>query len=258
MGTTLNVDTRNYGIGGQRSNSIAARQGGTPATIAVAGNTIPASGPVTVTPSMVIYSNSSGTGVSTGTGKLAGIAGTLAYDNAAQTTTFTRTTPGTAVWAPPTSVWVSDESVLNRGQITVIWSGRNSIRTVEPADIVKLIRSMVDHLKALDKRYLILEIAPEVGQEDLLPAPTTNRVRMDSLNAMLAAEFPHAFVPVASYLRGPALADSGITPTTQDTNDIANGQTPASFRSDTLHLNAAGNAAVARYVGDTITKKGWL
>ena len=123
----LGQPTTIQAIGGQGTPSISARQAGQPATVTFPNNTIPAdTSATTVTTSVVVYSTPSGTGVSSGLVTIAGVPGTLARDNAAGTVTFTRTTAGTAVWCPPTTPVIPDAATTYRGNIMVIWSGRNS------------------------------------------------------------------------------------------------------------------------------------
>jgi hypothetical protein len=251
------VAVRIQGIGGQGTPSISARQGGYPSFATFPNDTIPASGAATVTVSTIVYSSSSGTGTSSGHVTISGVPGTLARDNATNVHTFTRDAAGTAVWSPPTSPIITDEATLNRGQIAVIWSGRNSFKTMTPEDIVFHISQMVAYMTAGKKNFLVLEIAP-TDAEVSSPSPTADRVKLDTLNALLLKTFPHNFLPVARYLRGPALADMGLTPTAQDTTDIANGVTPTSLRGDTLHLNSTGNTAAARFVSNTLKAKGWI
>ncbi|WP_458116962.1 hypothetical protein [Arthrobacter sp. D2-10] len=254
---TGGVPTRNYGIGGQFTEAVSARQGGYPATVTFPDNTLPASGAVTVTTSVIIYSSPSGAGLSSGGVTIAGVHGTLTRDNATGTVTFTRDTPGSAVWVPPTTPIITDEATLNRGQMAVIWSGRNGFKITPPEDIVLRLQKMVEYMTAGRKRFLILEVAPDASEVSV-PSPTADRVKLDALNALLLRTFPHQFVPVAQYLRGPALSDLGLSPTAQDNTDIANGVTPTSLRSDGLHLNANGNTAAARLIANTLRAKGWI
>jgi hypothetical protein len=250
LGKTVSIQ----GIGGQGTQSIAARQGGYPATVTFPSDTMPAgTAPTTVTVSAVPYSSPSGTGTTSGTVTIAGVTGTLTRDNVTQVHTFTRAVAGAAAWVPPTTPIITQEAATYQGNVAVIWSGRNSFLTMTKEDIVLYIQKMIDFMTAGKKRFLVLEIAPS----DSETPGTANRTALDALNTLLQKTWPHNFVPVARYLRGPALADMGITPTTQDTTDIGNGITPVSLRGDALHLNPNGNIAVARLVSNTMKAKGW-
>jgi lysophospholipase L1-like esterase len=255
LATELGVITRNFGIGGQGAASIAARQGGSPALITAPSDTIPASGSFTVTSiSATPYSSPSGTGTSSGHGTLAGVPGTLTRDNVTNVTTFTRDTAGTAVWCPKNTPWVTDEAVANAAQMAIIWSGRNGFNVLPSATLVAYIQSMVTYMDVPRKRFLVLEIPPFTGEE----IGTANRTTLDAVNAALLAAFPNNFVPVAQYLRGPALADGGYTPTTQDTTDIANGMTPSTLRGgDPGHPTAAAHVLIGKYLAKIIQQKGW-
>jgi hypothetical protein len=73
LAAALGRSVYNGGVGGEGSTSIAARQGGVPTLLTVAGNQIPASGSVAVTARSVSPLTSQGPGVLAGT--LAGVQG---------------------------------------------------------------------------------------------------------------------------------------------------------------------------------------
>jgi hypothetical protein len=100
-GRAVTVDA----IGGQRTAQAAARQGGAPALLTVAGNTIPASGPVDVTGWSVDLLAPPISGFSTIVGSLGGVKGTLRGGRDVGATvsayTFTRAVAGIAMPVPP-------------------------------------------------------------------------------------------------------------------------------------------------------------
>jgi hypothetical protein len=251
----LNVPYKQYGIGGQGIESIAARQNAIPALVTLPGNMIPASGTVTLTSiSTVIYSSPSSIGISSGHGTINGVPGTLSRDNTNNLHTFARDTPGDPVWTAPNTPFMSDNGVATRSNISIFWTGRNSFSNRTPEQIVAHISASVDYLTASEKRFLVLEIAPWVGEENGTP----NRVKLDAANAAILAAFPRDFVPLMTYLRSDqAFADAGIAKTDQDVTDIANGLTPTSFRGDGGHLNTLGNNTIAKYIAKVIQQKGW-
>ena len=60
--------------------------------------------------------------------------------------------------------------------------------------------------------------------------------------------FGKHFVNVRSYLSARAIYDEGITPTTDDLAEMAEGKVPTSLRSDATHLNDNGYHALATLI----------
>ncbi|PRD12337.1 hypothetical protein CQW29_27060, partial [Pantoea coffeiphila] len=85
------LPTYNFGLSGQTSDAIAARQGGAPAWYAPVGGVIPASGPVTLTPAVAGPCRSLAAPVNLKC-RLAGVDGTFAWDGTSAT--FTRLSSG--------------------------------------------------------------------------------------------------------------------------------------------------------------------
>jgi len=251
MATLTGRNHYNGGIGGQTSEAIAARQGGVPTLLAVTGNTIPASGTVGVT---IIKNSLLNVSTSRG-GSIAGVAGTLTRD-ASGVYTFARTLPGNETAVPSGTMFIPSDAVDNRARTVVIWTGRNGVQyTDQPAYIVSQIRAMIDYLTPRVKRVIVMEIAPDAAETP----GTANRAKVDAGNAALAAAFPAEWLPIATYLRtAQAATDAGIVFTADDNTDIANGITPRSLRSDTLHLNTAGNTAVAKRVYAEAQTRRWI
>lgn len=226
----------NGGWGGQGSSQIAARQGGVPARITVANNTIPASGTVTVTSALNNPLSDGGNRQ----GTLAGFPGVLSMAGGALT--FTRTVAGGAVECPASSYFTPADGIAYADRHVAIWSGRNSFKGTAPAVIVASIRGMIDYLTPRVKRVIVMSIPPWVGEE----YGQGFRTQLDNCNAAIAAAFPEYWLDISAWLRTvEAATAAGIALTADDLVDIANGLTPRSLRSDAGHLNAFGNTAVA-------------
>ncbi|OGL23165.1 hypothetical protein A2791_05815 [Candidatus Saccharibacteria bacterium RIFCSPHIGHO2_01_FULL_46_30] len=242
------LDNQGFGIGSQKSDQIAARQGGAPARV-VTDITIPAaSTPVALTPNIDILQ---GTAVAVGSTRslsvsLMGVKGTLTATNPGTTPwtyTFTRSTPGYAInVAASTPIQTGFEY---HDHLPIIWTGRNS--TLLPGAVTAipaLIESMLKNTRQRD-RALVLSIPP-INTE---VTGSANRTTLDAVNAAIRDAFASNFVDVAAWVRDPNVITAlGYTLTGQDTTDIANGVTPSQLRTDTLHLNDAGynvlNAAI--------------
>ncbi|UVT31702.1 hypothetical protein SEA_PATOS_4 [Gordonia phage Patos] len=240
----------NIGVGGQTASQIAARQGGQPALLTVANNTIPASGAVAVTTNIDLLGITSD-GTRSIQGSLMGIPGTLNYvrSSGAATYSFTRTTAGAEAACPPGTPFLPKENYANH--FPIIGVGRNGFKTETPDSIIATIRRILRTSKHAEKA-LILGVPP--SELDAAGEIT----KLNDLNTALKAEFGSFFVDVPGYLRSTAtLSAVGITPTTGDTDNIAAGLTPKSFQGDGLHYNAAAYNAINQLILTIYKMKGW-
>lgn len=265
LATSLGRSIVNIGIGGQASPQIAARQGGAPARVTVSGNAIPGSGSVSVT----ALTESDGTPVSplklTGDGSrtlsvvIAGVAGVLTgvTSGSSATYTFTRSTAGEVMPCPPGSPMTAGWAT--RAHIPVLLGPRNDLGPSagdafrEPLlDIVARFRAMLDW--STSPRALVLGVLPRSD------ATAEGRANLTTLNNALRDAFPQAWADWGAYLRtDAAFAAAGITKTADDITDIANGDTPRSFRNagDIVHLNNSGYAAANHFIELTFASRGW-
>lgn len=119
----------------------------------------------------------------------------------------------------------------------VVWCGRNN----PGPNVLRDIRAIVDRLAATDPeaRYLVLGVTNAAYE----PAGTEGHALIARLAEDLAAEYGARFVDVCRRL-------VEAHPTVDDTP-------AASFRSDDVHLNAAGDEIVAEAVLDRIRTLGW-
>lgn len=239
----------NGGWSGQTTDQIAARQGGLPSMITVEGNTIPASGSVSVTlanPKPVRQAASRFV-----MGTLAGIPGKF-QEVTSNVVTFTRTSAGVATSCPPGTLFLPDDAPAYADRTVTIWTGRNDVYTATPAAIVERIRAMIQYLTPRVKRIMVLEIPPS-------ETSTATHSLLLAMNNAIKAAFPEQWVPIATYLRSPEAATAaGITFSTDDQADIAAGITPRSFRVDTMHFNATACTAIAKFVYAEAQRRIWL
>lgn len=247
-----------FGIGGQRSDQIGARQGGAPAKVSAA-ITIPAdTTAVALTPSIDLLQ---GTGVAVGQTRsiaavIMGVAGTLTAtnpDTTPWTYTFTRTTAGFAVQVPAGTPIQAGNAYIDH--LPIIWSGRNSVNLADAAtDIPALIERMLKKSRQRE-RALVLGIIPRASTDAI---GTADRTTLDTVNAAIRDAFPAQFVDVGAWLRDPnVIAAVGYTLTTQDQTDITNGLTPTQLTSDGLHLNDAGYAVLNQAIIHEYRARGW-
>jgi lysophospholipase L1-like esterase len=252
LATALGRSVYNGGIGGQGVRQIAARQGGIPALLTVSGGSIPASGGVSVTSNAYFPASNGGSVL----GTLAGVPGTYSRNADGTVQTFTRAADGEAVPAAGTQVFTPSDGVTFRDRTCVFWLGRNSFKFgADQNQIIQCIRAMADYLSPRVKRFLVMEIPPSTDEIN----GSADRVTLNAANDLLRQAFPDRFVDVASWLRTSAAATAaGITFTSEDNTDIANGVTPASFRSDALHFSQAGGDAIRARIILEATNRGWI
>lgn len=139
--------------------------------------------------------------------------------------------------------------------MAVFWYGRNDTYDPDAADhVAAAVAQSVLHLSPPDKRFLVLSVTTGTGEA----AGNSKYDIAMAINAELRARYGRRYVDLQNYLIDYGLADAGITPTAQDTTDIANRTVPASLRSDGVHLTAAGRQVVAEQVDTRMREFGWL
>lgn len=243
----------NGGVAGERSAGVAARQGGVPAQLNVAGGTIPAEGGVQVDLGDVVIIRDEGSL----TGTLLDVHGTLTKDQ--QTNfgdyTFTRDEPGQPVPVPDGTPFVTDVGVENRTSGTVIWSGHNDIRFEGPNNVVDNIRAMVDYLQT--DHYVVIGLS---NGENAGEGSDYYTEAILGVNEELAQEFgPDHYLDVREWLVQEGLAAAGIEPTASDQEDISQDIVPLSLRDPRAvgHLNPEGYRLVGKYLDDFCRAHGW-
>lgn len=243
LATLTGRTVRNAGVGGETSVTITARSGATPFLALPTGGSIPASGGVTITFSAINGTvpvpllQGTGTPGSTFSGTLAGVPGTITQSGGVYT--FTRTAAGSAVAVTRPAPFRTDFSQDRRGDVVILWLGQNgpsNARAIADA------QAIVEHLTALNKRYLVIS----------RPSST------DADDAAWHDAFGRRFIAARKYLVDYGLADAGITPTAQDNTDIAAGTVPTSLRIDGTHWNAAGYSILANLIDARLRELGWI
>ena len=240
LGQQVGLGFYNGGGWGQSGNHIAARQGGRPTLLTLTGNQIPASGAVVITyQSVNIFVVDH---ITSRDGVIAGVPGTLSWDGT--TARFTRTTTGSAVTVTAFSRFTPTDGSKRREWAQVIWSGRNG--GTDPVVNLDYVNRMIGYGNG---RYLVLQILPGDGWPDV-----------NAINYAYRERWPDNYVPIADWLRTTAAATAvGVTFTSQDNTDIANGLTPTVFRatSDPVHLSTLGRKAVSIRLRDELIARGW-
>lgn len=254
----------NMGVGGQGSPAIVARQGGDTALLTVDGNTIPASGAVAVTGrSIQLLTNQ---GVQSIAGTLNGIEGTLARiaDPSLNNYTFTRTAAGAARYCAPDTPFVPKLGVDRQDDTWLIWIGRNdgtgNFATVTEPKVAAAV-AYLQH-----ERFLVLGVINKTY--DWVNSAATNYYGTEgpgtaaynqivAYNNRQAARYGSHFLDIRRLLIDRGLQVAGLPPTADDLADIAQDCIPRTLLSDGLHFVNSGYQAIAFFVNERLTAKGY-
>lgn len=239
-------EVKNFGVGGERSETIAGRAGGRPWLASVVGGRIPASGEVQVqlsadTGEDVLPLLQGANGVNPVT--IGGVTGNLSRRG--DDYWFTREQAGTEVVAPAPLGMVTAGSQDLRDDILVMWWGTND-GTNDATAIIDRQRATVESMTVGDRRYLVLGLT------------TGDAEYRRPMEAQFLSAFGRRFVNVREHLTTPAvLAAAGIQPSAADLQQMSAGRVPGVLRVDDTHLNAAGYRLVAGLVWQRMTELGW-
>jgi hypothetical protein len=226
----------NLGVGGEKVQTIGARQGGIPAIldndVSIPTDTTPVSiGTLADSGLGSVWDASNVTPLLQGTTALVnpvfidGLECNLTYS--ASTYYLARVTPGTAkTLYAGTPVYFKSSKENNSNFVQIIYVGTNG----DWADETELIEQINAFLKFSNTKKFIV-----IGLHFYYPS-ITNAV----LESAMVKAFGNKYFNSRLYFVTNALEDAGITPTAQDIIDIAAGDAPDSLRSDSIHFNSAG------------------
>lgn len=249
----------NRGIGGQTSQQIASRQGGSPTPIRVTltGNAFNGINSVTLTSATPAFlSTQADNGPRVMSGSINGIQCAIFWSATgtapSQVETYT-VMPATSSNAaiPAGSVFIPDDGLNARRDIQILWFGRNDVPAGLPG-LPALYAGCVAYM-AQPRRFAIIGILPGPGE---VPGQTPHRVAIDAANAATQAAYPDNYIPSTPPTVA-ELAAIGYTPNGQDNTDIANGLFPTGLRSSGVHLTTAGYQVFANRVAAFLAAKGW-
>lgn len=265
------VSITNLSVGGETSRLISGRQGGQPILFSLANGSLPAAVqavPITLsfetketfTNWPLLQGASSYTGyLQYGSVRIPGTFGiqrdpaaTQYIHHANDVYTFTRTTAGSSdsTLNRPTPFYYTIADA-HRADTFVYWAGRNNI--TQPSQVIADIQAMVQWQTGLDKRFLVLSDHNSSSE----PTGSGNYTNAMTINSTLRNLYGRRFIDTRRYLIDYGLSDASITPTTQDTTDIANDVVPSSLRADAIHLNTAGSTIVANLIKQRLQEFGW-
>lgn len=274
------VPTYNFGLAGQTSDAIAARQGGAPAYYAPVGGSIPASGAVTLTPSVPGPCRSLASPVALKC-NLAGVDGTFTWDGTSAV--FTRETAGdtvpVSVQAPlfvypittvnvPGSIALGTQFDLHDECINIFWIGRNNLSETDL--IMQNMVSMVEYVKNIGQKIVILAEFNSATE----PTGSAGFNQMTELNRRYKEKYPDFYCEINGVDILQNFINNANPASPDDMSDVAAGLTPRSLRYDNLHPSqqTTGNGGSltpefaldyganvnANFVHQFLINKGWL
>ena len=274
------LPTYNFGLAGQTSDAIAARQGGAPAYYAPVGGSIPASGAVTLTPAVAGPCRSLASPVALKC-NLAGVDGTFTWNGTSAV--FTRETAGDAVPVSvqvplfvypittvnvPGSISKDTQFDLHDECINIFWIGRNNLSETDL--IMQNMVSMVEYVKNIGQKIVILAEFNSSGE----PTGSAGFNKMTELNRRYKEKYPDFYCEIDGVDVLQNFINNANPDSPDDMSDVASGLTPRSLRYDNLHPSQqiTGNGGSltpelaldyganvnANFVHQFLMKKGWL
>lgn len=237
-----NKTVYNFGISGEASNQILARQGGYPAYVN------PFIIPANTTPVEITWYNNNPTqpAIPTTVGEkgrrniinpvcIKSVKGNINYENSIFT--FQRSEPGNEVnVSRPTPVFCSSAN-NHRDDIMCIFIGTNGgwMQTADDAQTrIKKLLSQIDMMidYSTSKQFIV------IGLHYYYNWVTYNGLTKEMLDNALRLHYGDHFINLRKYLMEYGLADAGIEPTEDDITAISSGNVPLSLLSnDRIHGN---------------------
>ncbi|HIF5919264.1 TPA: hypothetical protein ACX3IG_004689 [Raoultella ornithinolytica] len=209
----------NMGVEGGIIAQNAAHIGAVPALITVSGGAIPASGGVAVTASNI---PSNGINMAMG-GTLAGVPGAIAWSSG-NTGTFTRTASGAVVTVPDGTPFIPNSSKY-RSNVIILESGKNDINQGRDASyILPMTSQIVEWFAPFLPTTIVMGHFNNHNYSD------TVKARLAEVNAGIVSAYGNRAIDQQAWLVSSTiwdqLAAEGVTPTSQDLADQANGLPP--------------------------------
>ena len=256
VNNTIDKTVANFGVGGETSVTIAARQGGNPFIIKIDANTLPADtspvrvtlppiGGKTVTP--LLQGASSFDGYFNGilcTLKLVQPNGASSSWNAANYYTLQRKTAGTALTIDRPHPFYLEIAKPRWGDIHIIWVGQNNLADGAARHIADA-KAMIQKMTAQNKKYIVIP-------RPFNSVEAYDKAQKDAFDAEFFSAFGRRCLLIRQYLVEYGLADAGLTATSQDLIDIANGTVPEQLRVDVVHWKSSAYQILATQVFNRI------
>ena len=251
LSSSVGVNVNNFGVGGENSLAILARQGSVPMKILNAV-TIP-SGLTAVSIGTSLKSTLDNSNINplvqggnSGINPcvVSGIECNLTLVSG--TYFLTRTVAGTARTTATNEILITAASKNNRNSLAnVFYLGTNTggwTTNQSLIDQYKLAISFSD-----TENFLCIGLHSRTGYDEAL---------FIALESDMVKAFGSRYINLRKYLVTNALGDAGITPTAADNNAIALGNCPPSLLADTIHFNDIGYGLVSNLIYQRIVNIG--
>lgn len=244
----------NYGIGGEGSETICARMCG----FYVDPFIIPATeSPVEISLHSIwggniypLLQESSLSNAGMNPVLIDGVFGTITVSGNNRTYYFTRSNSGSSQTVSRPAFVYTDAQLVNKDNaIAIIWAGTNDIYagvddSVEYKSMTYTLSRINEILRQLNTdKYMVLALT-------IVNRPSVAKLKenVSEFNRLASLEYGSHFIDIYSYLLHYGLSDAGISPTSQDTQDMSDGIVPSSLFSDNTHLNESGYRVLANYL----------
>ena len=226
----------NIAVGGQTSPQIVARAGAYVTLLTLAGNLIPASGPVAVTDRTIgLLTSQSSQSIK---GRVSGVYGTLtrAGDDSYS---FTREAAGAPVPVGKKLAFAPD--IGTHGFDTwLIFIGANNI--TRPDEIKRDIAAAVNAMKPVDKRFLVM--TPVTGD-------SRYTAQCEEIEDWASQTYSDRVLKIREFSFQFNDGSAG------DLADVAVGIIPRSLRGDNIHFTTFFHGKIAELVAAEINRRGW-
>ncbi|RYF78449.1 MAG: SGNH/GDSL hydrolase family protein [Cytophagaceae bacterium] len=241
----------NYGIGGQKIDQIAARQGGSPLSLTLTGNAFSGVTSVTLTGiSTQLLSTAADQVTRTLSGVVLGIPCLLTRTATVSTEVYTlQPVQSQSTAIPAGSLFYPDVAFNAKNHINLFELGRNNVPSLSllPATLDACISQM-----ARPRRFLVIGVLNAVSET----VGTANYTAIAAANAILAQKYGDNFVPMTP----PTVAEQAAlnyTPSAQALIEMAAGTIPTEMRADDVHLNTLGYALKTLRIGAKFGQFSW-
>ncbi|OGL21864.1 hypothetical protein A2707_00735 [Candidatus Saccharibacteria bacterium RIFCSPHIGHO2_01_FULL_45_15] len=235
---------------------MAAATGVRPLTVDTVS--IPASGAIAVVPLNMGEANNTSSSI-TWPGALAGIPGTLTSPASSAIWTFTRTSSGSTVEVPKGTPFIPSTPTSYEGSVILLNTGKNTLTTTRTGWDAQRVIDLTDQIAAkfggASGRVLVIGQFNNTNH----PASSTTRDRITLVNNSQKATYGDRYFDLHAYLTGTQVwTDTGITPTTEDTDQQALGNKPPSLSTDNGHMNGSAYLAVVNKIMARLLELAWL
>jgi lysophospholipase L1-like esterase len=145
-------------------------------------------------------------------------------------------TSGVNIEVARPTVIINTNIVKNR--ILCVCMGENGWGTSDVGDLINYFKAMIDY--------------NGTGKYIIIGRPTGDADSRASEEYLLSTVFGYHYINMRSYISAYGIADSGLSPTSEDEAAMLIGAIPPSLRADSVHLNAYGYTVM----GNQVYKRG--